>query len=102
MPIFRRESLRLLLITALLVRCMPTLTWRAVSGSPSQYVIEIAPDLSFDSGLLTATVNAPVLSYTVTAAQALPNGEYYWRILARDAAGSFAPSLARAFTIATP
>jgi hypothetical protein len=94
----------------------PTFKWAAAAGTPTRYVLEVSNTDDFTSIRYTATIPTPALatptmSYTLPVSQALPNGIYYWRVTARDAAGNPveindagtpATSLARRFTIAVP
>jgi hypothetical protein len=78
----------------------PALTWTASGGAPMQYIVEIDTTAAFLSPETLITVNASVRTYTPTAAQALANGDYWWRISARDEAGNVSTSVTRRLTIA--
>lgn len=79
----------------------PTLTWVASVGA-NRYRVDIATDSAFTS-LIISGAQVATVSYTVPNALALPNGVYYWRVRAVDAAGNVsAPSAARLFHMAAP
>ena len=81
----------------------PAFGWVAATGAPTQYVLEIANDTAFTSVRYSVTLPvALVLSHKLPLAQALPNGDYYWRVRATDAAGNLSIGAARPFTIAAP
>jgi hypothetical protein len=89
--------------SAVLADSTPQFTWSAASGTPTQYVLELASDPDFNSVLDTFTFNAPTLKYTLSAAEALPNGISYWRVRAKDAAGNLSMvSSSRKLIIAAP
>jgi hypothetical protein len=80
----------------------PTFTWTAATGTPAQYVFEIDNDGDLSNPMRSVTLSASTLTYTVPAAQALPNGTYVWRVRAVDAAGNAGISFTRTLTIAAP
>ncbi|HEX2905414.1 MAG TPA: hypothetical protein VHO69_01030 [Phototrophicaceae bacterium] len=79
----------------------PVLSWKAVPGA-NRYRVDISTNSTFTAMAVNgATVTT--LSYTVPTALALPNGTYYWRIRAIDAAGNIGPAAPiRNFTVAMP
>ena len=69
----------------------PTFDWLDVSDpSGVTYTLDIATDAEFTSPVLTNTrlTGLTESSYLVTAANALPNGMYYWRVKAIDGANN--------------
>jgi hypothetical protein len=76
----------------------PTLRWMAAPGTTG-YVIEVATDTNFNNIRATKTVNSLTLSSIVPS---LTNGIYYWRVIAKDAAGNATAAYARRLTIAGP
>lgn len=76
-----------------------TLSWTAPSGSPTQYYLQVANSSSFNSGDIKYSTYTALLSITTSA---LPDGPYYWRVAAIDAAGNWgAYSAVRNFTVDT-
>jgi hypothetical protein len=61
----------------------PTLTWVAVTGA-NGYHVQIAAEDSFSAPLISQVVTTT----TFTPATPLPQGVWYWRVLARDAAAN--------------
>jgi hypothetical protein len=88
--------------SAVLSTRTPTFTWTAATGTPAQYVFEIDNDGDLSNPMRSVTLSASTLTYTVPAAQALPNGTYVWRVRAVDAAGNAGISFTRTLTIAAP
>lgn len=89
----------------------PTFKWGAATGAPTKYVLELSNTDDFASIRYTATIPTPTMSHVLPLSQSLPNGIYYWRVTAVDAAGNpatiadvgtSATSLERRFTIAVP
>jgi hypothetical protein len=80
----------------------PTFNWSDVSDpSGLTYALEVARDAEFNS-LVLAKYDLVVSSYRPTAAEALADGTYYWRVRAIDKAnnaGDFSP--AWSFTVDT-
>jgi len=73
----------------------PAFSWAAVTGAAS-YIIQIADEDSFSNPLISQVVTTT--KFTPTAP--LPQGLWYWRVLARDLATNEGPfSLVRAFTV---
>jgi hypothetical protein len=66
----------------------PTMTWTAVTDpSGVTYSLEVDTTSDFSQPILQQT-GIPGTSYTLTSAQALPKGEYYWRVEAVDGASN--------------
>jgi hypothetical protein len=76
----------------------PMLTWSAAIGATS-YTIEVASDASFTNIRATKTVSSLTFSFIVPG---LPNGSYFWRVSAKDAAGNATMTSGRRLTIAAP
>jgi hypothetical protein len=64
----------------------PTLSWSEPSGV-QEYTLQIDDSPDFDSPVLTKS-DLTTNSYTLTEAEALSDGVYYWRVRAYDAAGN--------------
>jgi hypothetical protein len=73
----------------------PTFDWSDVTDpSGVSYMLEVAADNAFTLIGLSKT-SLPTSSYTVTSAEPLPNGTYYWHVRAIDRAknyGNFSPT----------
>src|SRR5690606_16936916 len=67
---------------ALTSNSRPTLSWRAVPGA-SAYLLDIATDSDFSNLLLT---NEVITRTSYLLPTSLPQGTYYWRVQAQDAA----------------
>jgi hypothetical protein len=65
----------------------PTFTWQAVTGDTS-YILQIDNDTDFQN--LVREINVTGNTHTLSVANALPVGTYYWRIL-RQVEGSAHP-----------
>ncbi len=66
----------------------PTFKWTAVTDpSGVTYSLEVDTTSDFSQPILEQT-GIPGTSYTLTSAQALPKGEYYWRVEAVDGASN--------------
>ena len=69
-----------------ITRVTPTLAWSAVSDdSGVTYDLQVGTDANFAQVLISKT-GLTEASYTLTDAEALPYGTYYWRVKARDGA----------------
>jgi hypothetical protein len=97
-----RPALTAPISSAILTTRTPTFTWTAATGTPAQYVLEIDNDQDFSSPRFSVTLASSTLTYTLPAAQALPNGIYLWRVRAVDAAGNAGISFTRPLRIAVP
>jgi hypothetical protein len=64
------------------VAAMPILTWNKAKGAAS-YELQIASDSGFNPALITVTT----ANLRYLEGKALPNGAYFWRMRALDAAG---------------
>jgi hypothetical protein len=67
----------------------PNFKWSPIS-SPNggiTYILQIDTDPEFPAPILQKT-NIPSAQYTLTKSEALPNGQYYWRVRAVDAASN--------------
>lgn len=74
--------------TGLLGNAKPTLKWSGVSDpSGITYVLQIDTDPDFSQPLLEKS-DIQGSRYVLTAAEALPRGEYYWRVRAVDGASN--------------
>jgi hypothetical protein len=81
----------------------PALAWNASTGA-NRYRVDIATDSSF-THLVVNGATVTTTTYTVPNALALPDGLYYWRVRAMDAAGNVNPlnqTQSRNFVIAAP
>lgn len=88
---------------AILVDNTPALAWNASTGA-NRYRVDIATDSSF-THLVVNGATVTTTTYTVPNALALPDGMYYWRVRAMDAAGNVNPlsqTQSRNFLIAAP
>jgi len=66
----------------------PTMKWTGVTDpSGVTYSLEVDTTSDFSQPILQQT-DIPGTSYTLTSAQALPKGEYYWRVEAVDGASN--------------
>ncbi|MBM2824375.1 MAG: hypothetical protein HW402_39 [Dehalococcoidales bacterium] len=64
----------------------PTFDWSSLSNPAIlRYAIEISNSKNFSNPILSVVrYTSEGTSYTLTPAQALPNGDYYWRLIAKD------------------
>lgn len=68
----------------------PTLKWERIENAVS-YVVNVALDMAFQTGLITMSVPATSLQDTVVIGQKLnPNTKYYWKLKAKNI-GGFGP-----------
>jgi hypothetical protein len=77
----------------------PTLTWTAAEGATSHRV-HVDDDPAFGSIALDETVMGT--SYTLTAAQELPGGVYYWRVRGSSPVQTGPWSATRSFSVGPP
>jgi hypothetical protein len=76
----------------------PIFSWRA-APTATAYILEVATDAAFST--IISSNGTASLSLILPVTHALPNGTYYWRVRARDAAGNVgAASSPRTVTIA--
>jgi hypothetical protein len=69
---------------------MPSFTWTKITaGSPVTYTFQLDSDPEFSNPLEKSGLT--VTKYTLSRGEALPRGDYYWRIKAIDAAGNESP-----------
>ena len=83
-PLFPEDGARL----SLFGKITPAFTWSSVtdpSGVTYELQIDTSPD--FSHPLLEKT-DITASSYTLTATEALPHGQYYWRVKAIDGASN--------------
>jgi hypothetical protein len=77
----------------------PTFTWHGVDGATS-HRIQVDDDSTFGSPEIDETVMGA--SYTVTAAQELSDGKYYWRVRGSSPLQVGPWSAARSFSVDPP
>jgi hypothetical protein len=65
----------------------PKFTWSATAGPRGEYTLQYARDSSFTQEVVTVS-KLQNNFYTPPLETSLQNGEYYWRVKARDAAGN--------------
>jgi hypothetical protein len=81
--------------SAVAVEISPTLTWGA-SGGATSYTIQLSQSAAFDSAVVNDSTVA-LTTFTVSGYLA-NNTVYYWRVKAKNGAGSSAWSIAGSFT----
>ncbi len=73
---------------ALVWHQQPRFRWEEVVGA-MEYEIEVSGDTSFDTQHLSATVPQGTHEYTVSPMDALPEGQWYWRVRAVHGTGLY-------------
>jgi hypothetical protein len=75
----------------------PAFSWNSVNGATS-YVVQVAIDPTFATGLVINDSSATATSLAVTTVTLPPNSLYYWRVFARNAGGRGPASTSWTFT----
>lgn len=65
----------------------PTFKWRTLGDNQSGFNLQISNETNFDTPVQNITVKSGTQSYTLTTAEALNDGMYYWRVKTNDTNG---------------
>lgn len=79
------------------VAFQPAFSWNQVDGA-SSYLVQVATDPTFATGLVISDSSAATTSLTITSVTLSPNTVYSWRVLARNAGGRGPASVVWTFT----